>query len=162
MNSSPELAIEVELIATILAEIPIGSTASYDAISRAINRPVQERRHALEKAVRMIEERDGTRFATVRGLGVRKLAGADVAGIGAFARQKIARTAKRTSRRLSGLRYNDVPPESRARIDAERSLLAAIASAAADESIAKVEANTTTGPIAATAALGLIATGGAR
>jgi len=66
------------------------------------------------------------RLETVRSVGIRKLAAAEVPGIGAAARRRIGRSAALHARRLSGLKYNDITPEAQTRIDLERSLLGAI------------------------------------
>lgn len=145
-NTSPETQIEIDVLASILESLPINGIASYDQLSEAVGYRVNDKPFALIKARKQIEERTGMRFGTVRMEGVKKLSSEAIAGIGADARKAIARKAKSQAKRLTGLRYNDIDGEKRARIDAERSLLGAIA-ATAKADVKKVETLTPTAPV---------------
>lgn len=147
-STNPEVEIEVEALANILASLPIREVASYQQLSDAVGYDVQRKPFALMKARKKVETDTGLRLETVRREGVKKLDGEAVAGIGAHARKLIGRKAKRQAQRLTGLSYNDIDAASRARIDAERSLLGAI-SATAKADIERVEAETQTGPMVA-------------
>lgn len=146
--SNPETEIEVEALLRILSDLPLRETAPYEQLSEAVGYSVQERPFALMKARKRFEESSGLRLGTVKGEGVRKLDATAIVGIGADARRKIARKAKAQAARLSGLKYNDIDRGTQQRIDAERSLLGAISSAA-KANVDKVEQETATGPIVA-------------
>ena len=92
----------------------------------------------------------------MHGVGVKKLAGADVVGIGKDARKKIGKIAKHQAARLTGLQYNDISPEAQKRIDAERSLLGAISMASAMPAARTIEKHISTGPEAARTVLDLL------
>lgn len=145
-NTSPETQIEIEALSAILEALPINAIASYDQLSEAVGYRVNETPFALMKARKNLEERTGLRFGTVRGEGVKKLSSDAVAGIGADARKAIARKAARQAKRLTGLRYNDIEGGMQSRIDAERSLLGAIA-ATAKADVKQVEKLTPTAPV---------------
>lgn len=147
-TTNPERQIEIELLAKALHDLPIRETASYEALSSIAGYSVQARPFALIKARKKVEAETGLRFETVNRIGVKKLDGASVPGIGARARKTIARKAKRQAERLCGLKYNDIDKDTQARIDAERSLLGAI-SATAKADAQKVTEHTQTGPVVA-------------
>lgn len=142
--SNPEKQIEVEKIAALLRQAPVGSTVTYQQIDSALGTEFD--RLALVKARQLVEKEDGIRFGTVRKVGVKKLDATAAIGIGADARQRIRRIAVRQSARLTGLKYNDITADAQRRLDVERSLLGAISAAASNKSTAKVEAAATTGP----------------
>jgi hypothetical protein len=143
-TANPEKQIEVEKIAAILRQAPVGGTVTYRQIEAALGREFD--RLALMKARQLVEKEDGIRFGTVRKVGVKKLDAAAAIGIGAEARQRIRRIAGHQCARLTGLKYNDITADGQRRLDVERSLLGAISAAAANKSTAKVEPAITTGP----------------
>jgi hypothetical protein len=144
-TTNPELQIEIEKLSEQLRHLPIGSTASYGALKDGVGGSYSP--WALIRARKAVEDETGLRFATVRSVGIKKLAAADVTGIGSEARARIGRVAKSQSKRLANLKYNDLSPEDRAKIDMERSLLGAIHAASSIKSLKAVAADaTTTGP----------------
>lgn len=144
-TTNPETEIETEKLAAVLRNLPIDGLASYAELSAAVGYQVQGKPFALIRARKRVEEESGLRFGTVHRQGVKKLAAEAVAGIGADARKRIARTAKRQHTRLSGLKYNNLDASTRARIDAERSLLGAVSAAARADADQLTEI-TATGP----------------
>lgn len=155
LKTNPEITIEVELLAAILRGLGPDQLATYVELSAAVGYSIQDRPFPLFKARKVVERETGLRFSTVRGEGVKKLPADALAGIGAFARKRISRHARRQAERLTGLRYNDVSAPLQSRIDAERSLLAAI-SAVAGASHEPITQNTSTGPIVAARVFDLI------
>lgn len=147
-SADPELAIEIDILARILADLPVRSIVSYETLSKAVGYSVQDRPFALLKARLQAEETTGMRLETVRCEGIKKMDAAAVAGIGAKVRNAIARKARKHARRLTGLKYNDIDAATQSRIDAERSLLGAI-SATAKADIERVQEHTSTGPLVA-------------
>ena len=147
-ETDPDLEIEIDALAKILSDLPIREMVAYADLSEAVGYDVQDKPFALIKSRRRVEDNTGIRLGTVRGQGIKKLDATAVAGIGAAARRTIAKKAKRQASRLTGLRYNDIDAKTQARIDAERSLLGAI-STAAKADVEAVEALTSTGPVVA-------------
>jgi hypothetical protein len=148
-RTSPEHAIQIEALVAALNALPVGQTITYDALSEAIGKRVQtdDGRFLLIRARRLAEKQTGTLFATVFGVGVKRLPADEAAGVGSDVRQRIRRSANRTYARLSDIRYNDITPDVRQRIDAERSLMGAIASLATQTSANSVAKHTQTGPV---------------
>lgn len=148
LPSKPEIEIEVSAIASALVGLPIGQIMAYADINRVAGRDVtKENRYILLRAVKKAEQDSGARFATVHATGVKRLSAEDLPGIGNAVRTRVKNAAKRGYARLTDLKYNDITPESRRLIDAERSLLGAISAIASDTSAKKVQAGTTTGPL---------------
>ena len=145
-NTSPDRQIRIERLAKFLRDLPIREVATYEALSDHLGEDVKSDRIALIRARKVAERETGMRFATVHGEGVKKLDAAAIPGIGEEVRKGIARKARRQSERLVGLKYNDIDGPMQARIDAERSILGAIA-ATANVKAEKVEIHTSTGPI---------------
>lgn len=154
-KSNPETEIEVEALAKILEGLSIDETISYEHLTATVGYSVQARPFPLMKARKQVENRTGLRFETVHGIGIKKIPASAVAGIGAAYRKRIQRTAMRQSKRLTGLRYNDIDQATQARIDAERSLLGAI-SATAGMDARQVEPISQTGPAVAAKVFGLL------
>lgn len=149
MNATdPEIAIEIDIISRMLADLPVRQVISYEVLSKAVGYSVQDRPFVLLKAREKAEEITGMRLETIRREGIKKMDAAAVAGIGASVRGAIARKARKHAKRLTGLKYNDIDARTQSRIDAERSLLGAI-SAAAKADIERVQEHTSTGPVVA-------------
>jgi hypothetical protein len=147
-GTSAEFELQVERIALVLAALPIRGTASYSELSAAAGQDVQRFRFALIEARKRVEKATGLRLETVREIGIKKLDGEAVKGIGQRARGSIARKAKRQGERLAGLKYNDLTAADRLRLDAERSVLGAIEMAARVD-IRRTEKRVASGPIPA-------------
>jgi hypothetical protein len=128
--TNPQTAIEVEKLSAVLNDLGPNDVATYEALSQVVGYAVQEKPFALMKARKAVEEQTGLRFETVIRVGVKKLPAEALPGIGVAVRKRIARATRRQSKRLSGLRYNDIDRRLQGRIDAERSLLAAISTVA--------------------------------
>lgn len=147
--TDPQTAIEVEKLAILLSELATEETVTYETLSEAVGYSIQHRPFTLIKARKIVEEQSGLRFSTVMRIGVKKLPATAVPGIGVVARKRIGRAAKRQAKRLTGLKYNDIDSRVQARIDAERSLLAAISTVSTAD-VGEFEKETsTTGPMVA-------------
>lgn len=126
-KSNPEMIEAVARVTRVLVELPIGETADYSSLAAAAGFDLLANRHVLTRAIEDAEEKTRGRFACVRSLGVQRLAAEALPGIGDQARRSIHSKASRAWSRLSGLAANDIPPETRVKIDMHRSLLGAIA-----------------------------------
>lgn len=144
-TTNPETEIEIERLEAALSNLPIREVITYSQLSEAVGYDVQDKPFALIKARQRVEEKTGMRLGTVRGEGIKKLDGEAIVGIGVAARKSIARRAKRQAARLTNLSYNDIDGKTQQRIDAERSLLGAISSAAT-ANVSKIEPIAATGP----------------
>jgi hypothetical protein len=158
-QTNPERQIEIKKLAAILADVPVRGIATYADLSNAVGYSVQNRPFALMKARTKAEKDSGMRFETVRDIGIKKLDGESVHGIGTAARKHIGRHARRQSKRLTGLKYNDIGKDRQARIDVERSLLSAVAVVASAKP-QKLEEHAQTGPVAAQKVLETLAASG--
>jgi hypothetical protein len=123
-QTRPETQTQIEALTVALCALPVGETASYDALNKAAPGHTYWSLLAARKAT---EEQTGMRLACVRSEGIKKLAAKDIASIGATARVHIRRVAKVQGKRLAGLSYNDMDAAQRRKVDVERSLLGAVA-----------------------------------
>lgn len=126
-KSNPEMIEAAARVTRVLVELPIGETAEYSSLAAAAGFDVLAKRHVLTRAIEYAEEKTRGRFACVRCVGVQRLAAEALPGIGEQAQRSIHGKASRASTRLSGLAANDIPAETRVKIDMHRSLLGAIA-----------------------------------
>jgi hypothetical protein len=128
-----ELSAETRAVLDVMLECPIGETVTLDAMSAAIGRDIRKRRHIIVAARRVAEREAGAVFASVRGVGYRRLdAERTVAVVAPTARKHIARTARRTSRAISTAieKANDLSMDVRRRAVHELGILGIIEHAA--------------------------------
>jgi hypothetical protein len=144
--TNPELQLEIEKLYEALNELAPDGLLSYETMSRLLGYSIKQKPWVLMRAKKRFENNTGLRVGTVRGEGVRKLTAEAVPGLGAVARKRIGRIAKRGSEQLIDLRYNDIDSRVQARIDAERSLLGAISAVASTQGNHMAK-ETRTGPI---------------
>lgn len=143
-STNPEMILKVEALVSLLRSASIGETIDHARIKAIVG---EDSYYALLQRARKVAEDDGVaKYAIVRGVGVKRIAITEYAGIGSEARKSLGRKARRAFKRLSNIKTNEIEPAVRQRIDAERSVLGAIAVMAQDTSIAKVEPHTQTGP----------------
>lgn len=147
--TNPDLQIESEKIEAALSNLGPEELMTYRDINDLVGYDViKTKRWVVMRAKQRVEKRQGLRFATVNGQGIKKLAATSLPGIGAVSRKRIGRIAKKDAARLTELKYNDIDSRLQSRIDAERSLLGAI-SAVASTHGNHVVPLTRTGPIVA-------------
>ena len=147
--TNPELQIEIEKVMTALTELGPDEILTYDELTHLLGYHPREKPWVVLRAKQRVEKEQGVRFASVRGVGPKRLSTEALPGIGQFARQRIGRIAKKDANRLIDLRaYNDIDKKTQSRIDAERSLLGAISavSSTQGQSVAPL---TRTGPVVA-------------
>jgi hypothetical protein len=140
---------QTEKLIEVLRVASIGEQITYARLSDAIGEDVQSKRHYLTSATRVLES-EGIVFGTVIGLGVRRLAAADLPKVGQTAIDRTRRTAKRGSKRMGLVdRMNDVEPTVLADVRAKRSLLNLIAhfTGASSQRRAEEAVRQTTGPV---------------
>lgn len=154
-STNPELQIEIEKLVAVMTATATGETVTYAALKAATSGNYKP--WALIKARELVERETGARLAAVHGVGIKRLAASDVAGLGVDARRRVGKIAKRTSARLTGLSYNDLTDDDRAKVNMERSLLGAVHALASGKAAAAVAPNTRTGPEVASAVLSRVA-----
>lgn len=144
-NTSPQNALEIEKIKALLLALPAGETLTYQRISEAIGRNCRQGKgYTMISAREAAEKETGARFGTIAGHGIKRLQAHEISGIGASTRKRINRAAGKAFRRLSTTAYNDITDEDRNRINAEKSLLGAIAALTPSGVAKKVLAGTKT------------------
>lgn len=126
-TTSPQNAADLEALKRILSDCSIGATLSYADMTAALGRDPRARRWLLTKAVADVEAATGGLFETIRGDGIKRLPGAEMADVGLASIQRIGRHARRAHARLGGIRVNDMPAADRNRIIAHQSQLGAVA-----------------------------------
>ena len=150
-------ALAVASLADALRALPAGGALTYAEANSLVSDDGAALRFLLADARKRVEQEGPARFATVRGRGVRRLETAEIVGIGAQARASIGRRARRAGKRLADIRVNDLSPAERAAIDAERSVLGAIAVLSRDSAAIKAREVAQTGPILPKDVLQLVA-----
>ena len=138
---NPETQAEIEDLCPLLRNLSVGLVLSYVAASSVIGRDVRAEAHySLQKARARVEREDGTRYATVRGEGIKRLSADEIPAIGTHAIRLIHNKAKKTVRRLSDLRgYNDMKADERLRIAGQRMVASHIMERTASRAVKEVE-----------------------
>lgn len=149
--TDPERALKIDILAAALRDLPMEGILSYEELGDLIAEDLTIAGHtdrlSLVRAKARVERESGFCFETVRKVGLKKLSGSSLSGIGVTARRKIARKAAKEGKRLASARYN-LSSGDQAKVDAERSLLGAICVAAKAE-IEPVQKMAVTGPMVA-------------
>ena len=140
-TSSVETQAEITALCRLFRELSIGAVLTYGDASRVIGRDVQTvARFSWIRARDIVEKEDGIRFGTVHAQGAKRLTAEDIPAIGAQARRRIRRTARKGAKRLRNLRgVNAIDADVQRRIDAEVSALGAIALVTTEHAARKIE-----------------------
>lgn len=97
-----EPASDTRLLYALLSKAQIGEVVTYEQMSKQLDRRVTGSESYLQSALRMIERDDDKVFASVRGVGYKRLSDSDIATtIGVAATRKMRRAARRTMRTLA-------------------------------------------------------------
>lgn len=142
-TSNPENVAAIEKIADVLRRVSIGSTVGYYELSAAAgaDRDVRgDARHLLDAARETVEKEDGSRFESVRGVGVKKLLASELPDLGASHVRRTRRAALRGIKRLTGLAAN-LTEKDRATIVAQRTVLGVAANVATMSAVKAVAAD---------------------
>jgi hypothetical protein len=102
--SSPENLLIIDALAAALRELP-----EEQILTRArIANLTKDKPHLLYRALKLVERDDGCVFATVIGVGVKKLKPSDAHVIGVRTREQVARRVGKTKKKIVGvLRTNE-------------------------------------------------------
>ena len=151
---SLDLHQDTQTIADLLASCPNGGTVALADITAAIGRDITGCRYLVYGAMRVAERDSGAVFASVRGVGYRRLLASEIAEVGQTARAKIRRAARHGVRTISAgmAGANDIAPDAMRKILAEQSALGMLEHMARDKNLPKLtETDTRPLPLAVTA-----------
>ena len=137
-----ELSFETKLLMRLLGAVPVDGTLTYGAIGAELSQPVESFRGSLSAARRILMRDEGIVFATIRKVGIQRIAGATITNSVAADRGMIRRKATRTLTKLAAVARDTLDAADRSRLDAEASLMGVIASVSRDSAVTKLETAT--------------------
>jgi hypothetical protein len=124
--TSPENAEIISKLQTTLRELSLGGVLTYSSLSQIAGRDLQKHRHLLESAQEAVERELGCVFATVRNVGVKRLASEDAPSVGLSALRRCRSAAKRGFKRLSRLNVNSLSEGAQRRVIGTNAMLRAV------------------------------------
>lgn len=141
---------DTRALVDLLCAASIGATVTYDQMSAAIGRSIQGRRYLIPRAITLAAKEGGAIFGSVRKVGYLRLAPTEAHVLGAHARGRIRRSAKRTADAITAAMAaaNDVPDSERRRAFAEVNSLGLIRHLASDKRVATVASEPKAEPVA--------------
>lgn len=111
----PELSIDTQTIERLLAVVAVGEMLSYDVMTEAIGRDVQNgARHILKSAcLRLLRDQQMV-FAPVWGQGIKRLDDIGIVGTGVSTLKRVHNLARRGARTLAAVQdFNALPNETK-------------------------------------------------
>jgi hypothetical protein len=152
MNITQTLSAETRALADLFAATTVGGTITFAAMSEAIGRGIEARRYIALRAMQIANKETGAIFGSVRGVGYQRLAAADAHMIGAHARGRIRRTAKRTADAITCAinTANDMPDDAKRRAFAEVNALSLMQHLARDKQVSAATPEPRAEPVAIT------------
>jgi hypothetical protein len=126
LETNPETAAAIEAIQRRLEAAPLGATVLYSALSDAAGvQLLPNKRHLIATAIKRLERDTDARFASVVGVGIKRLDAESYAGIGDEAITKTRRVAKRAIARLTT--RSNLPPDLDRKLSMQKAHLGVIA-----------------------------------
>lgn len=152
MNIAQTLSAECRVLADLFAATPVGGTVSYSAMSQAIGRSISERRYLAIRAMHVATRETGAIFGSVRRIGYQRLAPQDAHMLGAHARGRIRRSAKRTAGAIIAAvqSANDMPDDAKRRAYAEINTMQLVRHISADKQVSAAASEPKAEPVAIT------------
>lgn len=146
-KSTTENEADVSALVACLQRTAIGDTVTKQQLSDAIGRSIEPRRYLLERAKTVLEREQGIVFASVRGVGYRRLPIDAVHTVGRRTRRSIRRKAGRSMAAMSSAakHANDLPNDTSIAIGQEISVLGYLRAAAKDSLVSKAADSIATG-----------------
>ena len=137
----PQISLDSQALYDRLKKAAIGEFIPYAALSGLIDRDVTGKaRGCLTTAMRAVLSRDRMVFSCIRSEGVKRLADAEIVGIGPVVVKKLRKAAKRGIRKLSCVQnFDSLTPEQKTKHNSHVSVLGALHQACQETSIKKVE-----------------------
>lgn len=148
-----DISPDVQALTDRLAAVPIGETVDYAALSAVIGRDIREVRYLVLAAMRKAIKDHGAAFANERKVGYRRLAPGEASKVGATARARIRRTARKSFKTISAMvaGANDMDDAARLAASREQSTLGLIAHLSRNASMPEAPENGKPEPVAITA-----------
>ena len=152
MNVTQALSADTRTLADRLTATPIGGTVTYAAMTEAIGRSIVPRRYLALRAMHVANKESGAIFGSVRGVGYQRLAATDAHLLGAHARGRIRRTAKRAADSILAAvdAANDMPDGAKRQAYAEVNAMALIRYLATDKKVSAATPEPKAEPVAIT------------
>lgn len=141
MNISQAANPDARALADLFKSVSVGAIVNYTDMTEAIGRNIHDRRHLIPRALTLAAREAGAIFGSVRKIGYQRLSPQEAHILGANARGRIRRTAKRTAEAISAAvsTANDLPDAEKRRAYAEINSLNLIRHIAADKQVSASE-----------------------
>lgn len=152
MNITQTLSVECRALADLFAATPIGGTVTYAAMSASIGRDIASRRYLAIRGMHVATRETGAIFGSVRGVGYQRLQPQDAHMLGAHARGRIRRSAKRTADAIVAAiqSANDMPDDAKRRAYAEVNAMQLVRHISADKQVSAASTEAKAEPVAIT------------
>jgi len=140
MKTIPSLSIDTKLLGDRLSALSVGSILTYEDLSGSIGRNVRlEARSNLTSAIHRLL-RDGYVFATVRGVGIKRLSDQEIIGVGLDVVQKVRRAAGRAQTKLAAVQdFDSLPRDSKTQHQVAMSVLGVLRHMTKSTTVKKLE-----------------------
>ena len=138
-NPSAKIAAKVESLTEALVALSPGQGITYNAMSRVVGERITGSSYIMQRALKQAEQQSGCIFDNVHGKGYQRLATGEIPSIGKKANGRIRRTARKTRKRLEGVRANDLTTAEVGTIAAYRSHFGMLENLAKEQTVKAVE-----------------------
>jgi len=101
------------------------SVLTYDVLSKAAGCDVQEKRYVIVTACNIARRECNALYGVVRGEGIKLLTPVEEVGIGSAAVVSIRKKSTRTLRKMTAVKYGELPPEKKIEHDTSATILGA-------------------------------------
>lgn len=136
-----EMRIETQKLVKRLKELEEGEELPYGEIDSLIGGGVRTtQRHILTSAVRHVMRNDDIIISTVIGQGVKRLAPPEAVGVITSGRERVRRASRRLFSKSAHIDYERLDIGSKARLNAERTVLYFIGETARGKAVTSIEA----------------------
>jgi hypothetical protein len=138
MTRNFELGPETRFLRQHLRKLEKDELASYRDLSLVVGKPVNGASHTLQSAIRGLL-REGLVFATIRGVGIKRLTDAQIVSAADRDITSVRRRSKRAAKKLVVSDYQKLTAKQQLEHTAKISIMGAIASMTSDRAIAAIE-----------------------
>lgn len=142
MNSTPEfrLSSDSKALAQELAKAATGDVMTYADLSAIVGRDVQEAaRSALNTARHVVQREHRIVFDVVIGVGLRRLESSEIVDLSDKARDRTRSIARRISKKLTCVEYDELPREKQTKHNAALSMFGLMKELASDGAQKRIE-----------------------
>lgn len=125
--TSPENAAAIAALEAHLRQLPMGAISDYRTLKSVASVDVEKSsRHVLARAIEAVERDMGCLFATVRGVGVKRLASSEMPEHGLATLARVRRAANRGRKRIERINVNSLSPDDQRRVIGYSAMLGAV------------------------------------